>query len=161
MGEPDRLEREIEELLGKIEDFPGPDAKRARKPSTRPIVEGVARRQQRVARELSRVSVSQVMLFAFLLILGSFFFREFGLVAVWAMYAGVVLFVVSFAIMMFGGRGRASRRQKTVWRGRNASYGGYARTAATRPSVAGQPAATSLLVRLRRWLSHRNHHPRA
>ena len=125
-------------------------------------MDAVTQRQKRVARSLSRVSVSQVMLFAFLLILGSFFFREFGPVASWAMYAGVVLFVVSFAIMMFGGRGRVTGRQETVWRGRNVSYGAYARAAAaTRRSVTGQPAGTSLLVRLRRWLSHRNRHPRA
>lgn len=156
MGEPDRLEREIEEILGKIENFPGPEARRARRPIARPVTDAVAKRQQRVAREISRISVSQVMLFAFLLILGSFFFREFGPVALWALYAGIVLFVVSFAIMMFGGRGRLPGRQETVWRGRNVSYGTYARR-----SAPGQPPATSLVVRLRRWWTQRGNHPRS
>lgn len=159
MGEPDRLEREIEEILGKIENFPGPDARRARKPLARPVGDAVAKRQRAVVRELSRISVSQVMLFSFLLILGSFFFREAGVVAAWALYGGVILFVVSFAIMMFGNRGRLSSRQETVWRGRNVSYGTYARPNA-RGRVAGQPVAPALLVRLRRWWAHRGNHNR-
>lgn len=159
MGEPDRLEREIEEILGKIENFPGPEARRARKPLPRPVGDAVARRRRAVARQISRVSVSQVMLFAFLLILGSFFFREVGVVAAWALYAGVILFVVSFAIMMFGNRGRLSSSQETVWRGRNVSYGTTYRPA-TRGRVAGRPAAPTLLVRLRRWWAGRGNRKR-
>jgi hypothetical protein len=158
MGEPDRLEREIEEILGKIENFPGPEARRARKPLPRPVGDAVARRRRAVARQVSRVSVSQVMLFAFLLILGSFFFRQAGVVALWALYAGLVLFVVSFAIMMFGNRGRLSGRQETVWRGRNVSYGSYRPPA--RGRVAGRPAAPTLLVRLRRWWAGRGNRKR-
>lgn len=167
MGDSDRLEREIEEILGKIENFPGPEARRARKPLRRPILDAVAGRQRAVARELSRISVSQVMLFAFLLILGSFFFREFGVIAVWALYAGVVLFVVAFAIMMFGNRGRTGARQQTVWRGRDVAYGPYARPArsATRSTSRGVPARPStpatLLVRLRQWWEQRGRRPRS
>lgn len=159
MGEPDRLEREIEEILGKIENFPGPEARRARKPLGRPVGDAVAKRRQAVARELSRVSISQVMLFSFLLILGSFFFRQAGVVAVWALYGGVILFVVSFAIMMFGNRGRLSGRQETVWRGRNISYGASARPSA-RGHVAGQRATPTLLTHLRRWWAHRGNRSR-
>ncbi|RLT40268.1 MAG: hypothetical protein DWI58_11280 [Chloroflexi bacterium] len=163
MGEPDRLEREIEEILGKIENFPGPEARRARNPIGQPITEAVAKRQRAIGRELSRISVSQVMLFAFLLILGSFFFREFGILASWALYAGVVLFVVSFAIMMFGGRGRVGGKQQTVWRGRDVSYRTSARSAAstTRRGVPARSSATStLLVRIRQWWGQRNRRPR-
>ncbi len=159
MGEPDRLEREIEEILGKIENFPGPEARRARKAPRRPMPEAMVRRQKRIARELSRISISQVMLFAFLLILGSFFFRGFGPLAVWALYAGIVLFVVSFGIMMLSNRGRLFRKQETVWRGRNVAYGPYSRSSSRR-SVTGQSATTSLLVRLRRWWAQRGNHPR-
>lgn len=159
MGDPDRLEREIEEILGKIENFPGPEARRARKPPGRPIGDAVAKRRRAVVRELSRISISQVMLFSFLMILGSFFFRQAGVVAVWALYGGVILFVVSFAIMMFGNRGRLSGRQETVWRGRNVSYGASARPNA-RGRVAGQPIAPTLLVRLRRWWADRRNRSR-
>ncbi|RJQ09354.1 MAG: hypothetical protein C4558_06520 [Dehalococcoidia bacterium] len=160
MGEPDRLEREIEEILGKIENFPGPEARRARKPLSRPVGDAVVKRQRAMVRELSRISVSQVMLFSFLLILGSFFFREAGIVAAWALYGGVILFVVSFAIMMFGNRGRFSpSHQETVWRGRNVSYGTYARPT-VRGRVAGQSAPT-LLIRIRRWWAHRMNRSRS
>lgn len=159
MGEPDRLEREIEEILGKIENFPGPEARRARKPLPRPLVGALATRRRAIARELSRVSVSQVMLFSFLLILGAFFFRAAGIVATWALYGGVVLFLVSFAIMMFGSRGRLSGRQETVWRGRNVAYGAYARPP-TRGRVTGQPALPSLVDRLRRWWAARGNRSR-
>lgn len=153
MGESDRLEREIEEILGKIENFPGPNSRRARKLRTQPVADAVARRVRAVVRDLSRISVSQVMLFSFLLILGSFFFRGAGVVTAWALYGGVILFVVSFAIMMFGNRGRLSRsHQKTVWRGRNVSYGTYARP--TIRGRVGQPTPT-LLIRIRRWWAHR------
>lgn len=153
MGEPDRLEREIEEILGKIENFPGPEARRARKPVMRPVSQAVARRRAAVVREVSRISVSQVMLFSFLLILGSFFFRQAGILAVWALYAGVVLFVVSFVIMMFGNRGRLSARQETVWRGRNVAYS--TRRAPAHGRLAGRPVSATLLVRLRRWWAAR------
>ncbi|TAK80455.1 MAG: hypothetical protein EPO16_00695 [Dehalococcoidia bacterium] len=156
MGEPDRLEREIEEILGKIENFPGPEARRARRALPRPVQDAVAKRRHAVARQISRVSISQVMLFAFLLILGSFFFREAGVLALWALYAGIILFVVSFAIMMFGSRNKLSSRQETVWRGRSVSYGAGSRRPA-RGRVAGKPAAPTLLVRLRRrWAGRGN-----
>ncbi len=159
MGEPDRLEREIEEILGKIQNFPGPEVRRARKPVGRPVGDAVAKRQRAVARELSRISISQVMLFSFLLILGSFFFRQAGVVAAWALYGGIILFVVSFAIMMFGNRGRLSGRQETVWRGRNVAYGTSARPN-VRGRIAGQPMAPALLVRLRRWWAGRGNRSR-
>ena len=159
MGEPDRLEREIEEILGKIENFPGPEARRARKPVSRPVGDAVAKRQRALARELSRISISQVMLFSFLLILGSFFFREAGIVAAWALYGGIILFVVSFAIMMFGNRSKLSGRQETVWRGRNVAYG--TRVPARTPGrMAGQPATPTLLVRLRHWWAYRGNRSR-
>ena len=163
MGEPDRLEREIEAILGKIKNFPGSEARRAQNPLGRPMADAIAKRQRAVGRELSRVSVSQVMLFAFLLILGSFFFRELGVLAAWAMYAGVVLFVVSLAIMMFGNRGRVGGKQQTAWRGRDVSYGAYGRPAGstTQRGVPARSSATStLLVRIRQWWGQRNRRPR-
>lgn len=156
MGEPDRLQREIEEILGKIENFPGPEARRARNPLGRPMADAIAKRQRAVGRELSRVSVSQVMLFAFLLILGSFFFREFGVLAAWALYAGVVLFVVSFATMMFGNRGRTDGKQQTVWRGRDGAYRRPAGSTTQRGVPARSSATSTLLVRIRQWWGQRN-----
>lgn len=152
MGDPDRLEREIEEILGKIENFPGPGERRVRRALSHPAKDAVVRRQRAVVREISRISVSQVMLGSFLLILGSFFFRDAGVIAVWALYAGIVLFVVSFAIMMFGNRARLSpSHQETVWRGRHVSYGPYGRSTASAGRATGQSAPPVWLTRVRRW----------
>ena len=78
----------------------------------------IADRQRAVMRELSRVSISQVMLASFLVILASFFFRRFNpLVRQWALSAGSVLFISSCAILMFS-RGSSGSSVQTRWRGR-------------------------------------------
>lgn len=139
----DRIEREIEEILGKIDQFPAPETRRARarKRALRRMGTAIAERQRALMRELSRVSISQVMLASFLLILGSFFFRRFNpLVMQWALYAGIVLFVSSFAILIFSrGSGGPSSIQ-TRWRGREISY---------------PPTRQRLGQRLRHWLRSR------
>ena len=120
MSDSNRLEREIEEILGKIEQFP--DASERRKRSRGRVVQQVATaisdRQRAIARELSRFSMSQVMLASFLLILGSLFFRQVApLIMAWVLYAGIVLFVTSFAFMVFG-RGSSTGSKQQLWRGR-------------------------------------------
>lgn len=119
MSDPDRLEREIEEILGRIDEFPDAGARRRRTTQRllRQAAERVSDAQRSVMRTLARFSVSQVMLLSFLLILGSLFFRRVAPpMMAWVLYAGIVLFVSSFAIMVFGGR-RASTAEPT-WRGR-------------------------------------------
>lgn len=124
---PDRLEREINEILEKIDRFPTPAERRSRKTSKRikGVGDAVSSGSHGVTRELSRISLSQVMLLSFLLILGSLFFRAFFPFAwPWLMYAGLVLFVTAFLLMVFGG-GRGAGGQSTTqqyWRGRPVSY---------------------------------------
>jgi len=135
---PDRLEREINEILEKIDQFPTPEQRRP-KPARKPFRnagDSLSPRLHGLMRELSRVSLSQVMLLAFLLILGSLFFRRFiPLAWPWMMYAGLVLFLTSFALMVFGGgRGKGRPRQQQYWRGRPVSY-----------------SSDSLSQRMRRW----------
>lgn len=120
MANKDRLEREIEEILGKIEQFPEPEsrARRRRRRAFNQATARIATWQQGVARQLSRVSLSQVMLISFLIILGSFFFRGRALpptLSSWLLVLGVILFVSTFAVMVLGPRSR-SRDQR--WRGR-------------------------------------------
>jgi hypothetical protein len=57
------------------------------------------------------------------------------------MYAGVMLFLASFALMVFGGSraGPASPRQQQYWRGRPVSY-----------------RQDTLSRRLRRWFGRRS-----
>ena len=121
MSDSNRLEREIEEILGKIEQFPDAQArqKRARNRVVQQMATAISDRQRAIARELSHFSMSQVMLASFLLILGSLFFRPAApLVTAWVLYAGIVLFVTSFAFMVFGGRGSSTGSSQQLWRGR-------------------------------------------
>lgn len=144
MADNDRLEREIEEILGKIEQFPDPEsrARRARKRSVNRFTTRISSWQQNVARRLSRISVSQLMLASFLMILFAFFFRGRGLpapVASWVLLAGVILFVSTFAVMVLARRGGGPSVQQK-WRGRPVQY-------TTTPS---------LNQRMRRWWTNRS-----
>ncbi|MFA7296342.1 MAG: hypothetical protein WC211_04030 [Dehalococcoidia bacterium] len=126
-GEPsDRLQREIDEILSNIEQFPDA-AQRKRRTQRRAFDDAFTRasaRQREWVRSLGRVSLSQLMLLSFLMILGSFFFR--GLVPIawpWMMYAGVILFIVSFGLMTLGGgRNPMAGAPRQYWRGREVEY---------------------------------------
>ena len=144
MSDNDRLEREIEEILGKIEQFPDQQARarRARRRSASRITSTIAGWQQRIAREVSRISVSQVMLLSFLMILFAFFFRGRGLpspVATWILLGGVILFVSAFAVMLLFRPGGGGRRVEQRWRGRTIQY----------------EAGPTLGQRIRRWWASR------
>ena len=122
MADNDRLEREIEEILGKIEQFPEPES-RARRQRRRALSQARARIadwQQGVARQLGRISLSQMLLLSFLVILASFFFRGRMIppqLASWMLVAGVILFISTFAVMVFVSR-RGTSGRDTRWRGR-------------------------------------------
>ncbi len=121
----DRLEREIEEILGKIEEFPSASQRRARqrKRAVGRLGETLAAQQQALLAWVSHIDMSQVMLLSFILILGSFFVlgRMSPLLSQWVLYAGVVLFISAFAMMMFGRRGGAAQRSQ-YWRGKPIQY---------------------------------------
>ena len=132
---PDRLKDEIEEILNKIEHFPKPESPRARarRRALRRVADAVAGAERAAARQLGRISVSQLMLISFVLIIGSLFFRRIHPLGMqWVLYAGIVLFVSSFAILVFTRSPGSTRQQR--WRGRSIDY-----------------RAPSLLERLRSW----------
>ncbi len=143
----DRLEREIEEILDKIEQFPSPESRRARarKQAVRRFGSSIADRQRAFASKLGRIQMSQVMLASFLLILGGVFFRRYSpLLMQWVLYAGLILFVTSFAILMFTRRsspsGSSGSPSAERWRGRE-----------VRPA----PQGASVADRLRMWWRQR------
>ena len=141
MANPDRLQREIEEILGRIEQLPPPEsrAKRAVRRTLRRAGLAFSERQRAFTRKLSRVSLSQMILLSFAMILGAFFFRRLSPLAMdWLMYAGVILFVVSFTMLMFGRRGASTA--ETKWRGRTIEY-----------RAVRLPSGPTLLQRARRW----------
>ncbi len=116
----DRLEREIEEILDKFEQFPGPAErqKRARRRLLRRFGSAIAAQQRAIASQLGRISVSQIMLASLLIVFGALFFRRLGPMVQWVLWAGVALFVASFAIMLFSRRPPSRRRRPERWRGR-------------------------------------------
>ena len=117
----DRLEREIEEILDKIDKFPSPESRRARarKQAIRRFGGAIAERQRAFASKLGRIQMSQVMLASFLLILGALFFRRLGPASQWMLYAGIILFVTSFAVLMLTRRSSPSgASSQERWRGR-------------------------------------------
>jgi hypothetical protein len=140
----DRLEREIEEILDKIEKFPSPESRRARarKQAIRRFGGAIAAQQRAFASQLGRISMSQVMLVSFLLILGYFFFGRYNpLMMRWVLYAGIILFVTSFTILMFTRRSSLSgASSQERWRGR--------------PVRSAQQGAT-LAERVRMWWRQR------
>ncbi|MDA0352048.1 MAG: hypothetical protein O3A10_07555 [Chloroflexi bacterium] len=123
----DRLEREIEEILDKIEHFPTPESRRARarKRFFRQLGSNIAERQRAFASQLGRVSISQVLLTSFLMILVALFFRRVSPLTVWLLYAGIILFLTSFTLMVFsrGSRGSSSGKAEQRWRGRDIQPG--------------------------------------
>lgn len=143
MADRDHLEREIEEILGKIEDFPAaePRYKRGGRRVLHRAGSAISERQRAVMRLMSRISVSQVMLISFLMILGAFILlRRNPMLMNWVMWAGIILFVSAFAILVFSrGRGASGSGNETRWRGRTVDY----------------DQGPSLSQRLRLWLSGR------
>ncbi len=122
----DRLEREIEEILDKIKHFPTPESRRARarKRYIRQLGSSIGQRQRAIATQLGRISISQVLLISFLMILGSFFFRRFNPVMMqWVLYAGIILYITSFAILMFTRGSRSTSGAQQRWRGREIREG--------------------------------------
>ncbi|MGE3857828.1 MAG: hypothetical protein AB7G21_12800 [Dehalococcoidia bacterium] len=139
MSDSNRLEREIEEILGKIEQFPDAGARRRRSTNRalQRVGTAVSDRVRGFARQLSRFSISQVMLLSFILIIASLFFRRAAPgVMTWVLYAGIILFVTAFAISIFGRGGSSSTPR---WRGRTVQY----------------QASPSLAQRLRFWWNSR------
>ncbi len=122
---PDRLEREINEILEKIDRFPTPAERRRKQTSKRlqGVGGAISSSTHGLTRELARVSLSQLMLLAFVLIIGSLFLRGLPLAWPWLLYAGLVLFLTSFVLMAVGG-GRSGPKAgpQQYWRGRPVSY---------------------------------------
>lgn len=136
----DRLEQEINEILDKIEQFPKPETRRARsrKRLLRRVAGAIADQQRTLARQISRISISQVMIASFLLILGSFLLGRFlGPARTWILLAGVILFVSAFAANVFSTKSGPSGN--TYWRGQEINY---------RPT-------TPPWTRLRHWFANR------
>jgi hypothetical protein len=135
---PDKFEREIEDILSRLDDFPrrGPTDRARNAVSTR-----IGAFQRGIAVRVAHLSVGQIMLAGILMILVGYFFRSvFPEVWYYVVILGLILFFTSFALSFFGaGRARGSRQ--VYWRGR--------------PAQSYYPSGPDLAKRIRAWWRRR------
>jgi hypothetical protein len=105
----DRIEREIEEILKKIDNLP--DRKSGRPPPRRQGKPGGGV----IQRWLARVSLRKVMMWALFAVIVAFFLRGIP-GAYWILIGALVVFVTAFILSTRGG-GPASNRYEKRWRG--------------------------------------------
>jgi hypothetical protein len=128
--EPDKVTREIEELLEQLDNFV-PEERLASKIRTK-------RKRQRdesrgpswfdgVRARISRVTLGQLMLTGLALMLISYFFRgPLGSLAGWMTIAGLLMTVAAFVLSVMGGGARSTigtSRVQQRWRGQTIEYG--------------------------------------
>jgi hypothetical protein len=116
----DKYEREIDEILSRIDDFPRHAARRKRLSNR--VLRRAGTAQRGFAVRLARISVSQVMLTAMGLIVVSYFLRSVlhGL-WVYAMVLGLILFFTAF-VLSFRNSDRGPGRGQPYYRGQPRSY---------------------------------------
>lgn len=119
----DKIEREIEEILRKIDDFVPEKGGPRRPPPPRRVNSGISNAQGWLARRLAAISLNQVMLWSMLILIAAFLFRGIP-GASWIMIGALVVFATAFllTLRMPGG----SRGPEKVWRGEPVSYSGPA-----------------------------------
>jgi uncharacterized membrane protein YfcA len=106
----DRIEREIEEILKKIENFPE-RGKGAPRPPRRPSSPGGTTAH----RWLARVSLRKVMMWALFAVIVAFLGRSIP-GAYWLMIGALIVFVTAFILSTRGGPSVAQAPEKR-WRG--------------------------------------------
>jgi len=109
---PDKIEREVEEILRKLDKFVPEEGRLAR--ARRRFGQATSDFLHALAVRSSRVSLGHVMLVSLLLVVVAFLFRSASpTLARWIIIGGLVLFFSSFVLSLLGGRSRYERR----WRG--------------------------------------------
>jgi hypothetical protein len=110
----DRIEREIEEILRKIDNFV---PERARGPA-RKVGQPFAAAQRWLAHSLAKISLNQVMMWALIVFLVTALLPGIRTIpgAGWIMIGSLIVFVTAFLLSRRGGGARAAGPQKR-WRG--------------------------------------------
>jgi hypothetical protein len=106
----DRIEREIEEILRKLDNFV---PERARRPA-RKVGQPFAAAQGWLAHRIARISLNTVMMWALIVFVVTFFLRAAPGFS-WIMIGSLVVFATAFLLSRTGGR-RTAETQKR-WRG--------------------------------------------
>ena len=127
---PERLQREIEELLDQLDNFV-PEERLAAKIRSRrkrqAVEEPGPSLWSRFTSRLSAITLGQVMLAGLACLVISFFFRgPLGSFAMWLTIAGLAMTIGAFALSMIRGGGSSTTVTGTVqrrWRGQVIEYG--------------------------------------
>ena len=106
----DRIEREIEEILRKLDNFV---PERARRPARR-VGQPFVAAQGWFAHRIARISLNQVMMWALIVFIVTFFLRAAPGFS-WIMIGSLIVFATAFLLSKTGGR-RTAETQKR-WRG--------------------------------------------
>lgn len=106
----DRIEREIEEILKKIDNFV---PERTRRPARR-VNQPFAAAQGWVARNLARISLRHIMMWSLIAVVVTFFLRGIP-GSSWIMIAGLITFGTAFLLSKLSGTSAPKTTQR--WRG--------------------------------------------
>jgi hypothetical protein len=104
----DRIEREIEEILKKIEKFP--EGGRASRPPRKIVPPGGGAAQRRLA----RISLRKIMMWALFAVIVAFLLRGIP-GAYWLLIGALIVFVTAFILSTRGGP--VSQAPEKRWRG--------------------------------------------
>lgn len=127
----DKVQREIEELLEKLDNFVPEERLRTkirarRKQARRPERTGPGP-LQRMSHQFGRITLGQVMIAGLILLAVSFLFDgPLGAAAFWLTLAGIILTAGAFVLSVVNGRGARSTisgRVQRRWRGQVIEYG--------------------------------------
>lgn len=121
---PNRVEREIEEILSKLEPGPPPKRPIPMRRSWRARVQRRLRGLPNPLAALPAVNAGNMMLLGIGLILSALLLRMFsGTLAYWAVVIGFVLFVLSFILSLRrgGSGGGVAGPRDVYWRGQRVS----------------------------------------
>jgi hypothetical protein len=106
----DRIEREIEEILRKIDNFVPDRTRRSARRVSKPFFAA----QGWIAHSLARISLKQVMMWALFAFIVTFFLRGIP-GATWIMIGALIVFGTAFLLSRSGGSRGASTPKR--WRG--------------------------------------------
>ena len=103
---PDRIEREIEDILSKLDDFV-PDKGQKPIPFRKPAKRKTSSGGNWLSQRLARLSLNQIMLYALIGLVAGFILRTLPF-ASWVMIASLIILVTAFLLSIRAGSNRSS-----------------------------------------------------
>ena len=118
------IEDEINELLGKLSNFPKEQIDSANVKKFRKLSQQLIQLFQPIIRPASnmiaKITISNLVVVASVLILTSFFLRRIIPFAIWGVPLGVAFLIAAFGMLVFGSRQTSIVEQN--WRGKSIKF---------------------------------------